>query len=180
MKRRGPMSLRQFAAHVGVSHSRIVEGVASGRLARSIGRDARGRPVILDAALARREWTQNAAKPPTRSNGAPSLVQAQVAQAVQRTRALRLSSDEREGLLVPLRDVEALNTRLIVAARTELLGLPTRLKQRRPEATRELVAEVDRLVREALENLAAGAAGAASGVVTSPGNGHPHEQAAGA
>lgn len=39
-------------------------------------------------------------------------------------------------------------------ARTQLLGLPSRLKQRHPEIAREHVAAVDELIREALERLA--------------------------
>jgi hypothetical protein len=48
-----------LAQLLGVSPSAVRKGVANGRLELSVGRDPHGRPVIVDAALAVREWRDN-------------------------------------------------------------------------------------------------------------------------
>jgi phage terminase Nu1 subunit (DNA packaging protein) len=68
--------------------------------------------------------------------------------------AVEIRVAKESGELAPVRDMELRWSRLIVAARTRLLGLPSRLGQLRPNLTREDLAAVDRLVREALEELA--------------------------
>ena len=54
----GALSLRAFARRVGVDEAAVRKGIRNGRLERSIGQ-RRGRPVILDVALAMREWADN-------------------------------------------------------------------------------------------------------------------------
>lgn len=51
------MTLTAYAARRKVSKMAVSKAVSSGRLVASVGRDARGRPQIIDADLADREWT---------------------------------------------------------------------------------------------------------------------------
>jgi hypothetical protein len=53
------MTLRALARQLGVNESKIRKGIATGRLELSVGRDARGRPYIVDGAVAEREWWVN-------------------------------------------------------------------------------------------------------------------------
>lgn len=57
------MTLRALARRLGVTHTAVVKATKTGRLARSLGRDARGRVVVVDAELAAVEFAQNAAAP---------------------------------------------------------------------------------------------------------------------
>lgn len=54
-----PLTLTAYAARRGCSVKSVSVAVSSGRLVQSVGRDERGRPVILDPELADREWTAN-------------------------------------------------------------------------------------------------------------------------
>jgi hypothetical protein len=51
-----PMAVRAFARWLGVTPAAVRRAANDGRLVRSVARDAKGRLLILDAALARREW----------------------------------------------------------------------------------------------------------------------------
>jgi hypothetical protein len=55
------MSFRKFADEpdIGCCESAVRRAVKTGRLERSIGRDRRGRRVIIDVALAKEEWQAN-------------------------------------------------------------------------------------------------------------------------
>jgi hypothetical protein len=62
------VSLRALAARLGVSEAAVRKGIRSGRLQKSVRRDARG-PFVADVALARREWAAGATKPANAGNG---------------------------------------------------------------------------------------------------------------
>src|SRR5262249_4516207 len=57
-----PQSLRSFARALGVNEKSVRKAVNSGRLRLAVGRDDRGRPVIVDTAVARQEWDRNRTK----------------------------------------------------------------------------------------------------------------------
>jgi phage terminase Nu1 subunit (DNA packaging protein) len=57
------------------------------------------------------------------------------------------------GELVPVRDVEILYGTRVVSARTRLLSIPSRAKQRLPHLSPSDLAVLDELIREALEEL---------------------------
>ena len=147
-------SLRAFAKRLGVSHTAVEKAVTTGRLAKSVGLDARGRPAIVDLAVARAEWKDNATKSPAQGAVLRSLVEAQRQQALERTRGLKLANDLKAGRSLDATEVEMRWSAVIVGVRTQLLALPTRLKARRPNLTHEDIAAADALIREALEELA--------------------------
>jgi hypothetical protein len=160
--RSAPLSLRAFARLVGVDEAAIRKGVRTGRLRRSLGRDAKGRPHIANVGLARQEWVQNAARPDrARRPGGPlaSLAEAQRLQAVERTRSLKLANDKKAGKLLDAEEVEIRWSAIVVEVRTHLLGLPARVKARLPHLTNADLAVLDKLVRECLEALADGRSG---------------------
>jgi hypothetical protein len=58
-KKKPPMSLRAYAARRGVTAMAVSKAIKSGRLAKSVVRDASGDPKIADADLADREWDRS-------------------------------------------------------------------------------------------------------------------------
>jgi hypothetical protein len=67
---------------------------------------------------------------------------------------LELDRKTKEGRLVPLEEVQAKWVEIVVQARTKLLGIPTKAKQRLPDLDVDAINVLDDLVREALEDLA--------------------------
>jgi phage terminase Nu1 subunit (DNA packaging protein) len=123
-------SLRALARALGVSHTAVVKGVESGRLARSVGR-LRGRPVILDVGLAAEEWAAGATKPnpagPESPSSGPSLTQAQIRLAEARAEGISLSNEIRSGRVIL---AETARNEAFESARTirdAVLAVPDRL-----------------------------------------------------
>lgn len=174
-----PLSLRAFARLIGVNEKAVRRAVQSGRLTRSLGRDAAGRVVVVDIALARIEWQENAGKPARiaaqpadRVASAPSapsavankahaqaeatlsLVDAQRDTTVERARKLRLENDLKEGRLV---DVVKASKEAFEAARIireAILNIPARLSAElaaEPDAGK-VYQRLDSALRAALES----------------------------
>jgi hypothetical protein len=73
-------------------------------------------------------------------------------------RLAEIDVEEREKVLVPSADVEASWVQLVTIAKTKVLGIPTRAKQRIPDLDKNAMSLLDEIVRETLEDLAAQAA----------------------
>lgn len=145
------ISIRRFAKRVRVTEAAIRKGIRNGRMPKSI----RGGKIV-DVALAEREWREN--RDPGHDFQSPSGLTTGLTGVRQReitARATKLEQDvaRRAGTLVPAAEVEVRWSARVVAARTKLLGLPSRAKQRMPHLTAADLTELDRLVREALEEL---------------------------
>jgi phage terminase Nu1 subunit (DNA packaging protein) len=67
---------------------------------------------------------------------------------------LELERQQKEGLLVKAEEVEHEWVEVITRARTKLLGIPTKAKQRIPDLDTDAIGVLDDIVREALEDLA--------------------------
>lgn len=76
----------------------------------------------------------------------------------EKANLLELDRKTKEGMLLPREQVERVWSNAITIARTKLLGVPTRVRQRVPHLTLEEVATMEELIREALEELAEGEA----------------------
>lgn len=167
-------SLRAFARSRSVSLTAVQKAIRSGRLARSIGRDARG-PYVLDLALAAREWQAGATKPangggrgpkassssapasaapaPGGSDGAPaggSLVEAQLRLADERRAALELANRRRRGELLDAGEVEREHFELARITRERILNVPDRLADLAPSVRARIREEL----RQALGSIA--------------------------
>ena len=158
------MSLRAFARKLGVNHTAVVKAVREGRLVRSVTRKPSGQPMITDVELALKEWAGQVAPaepsdpltappPPSAPAEPKTLTAARLQKAIEQVRALRLANDEKAGKLAPVEDMERRFTTRVVAARTRLLGVPSRAKQRLPHLTTADLAVLDELIREALDEL---------------------------
>jgi hypothetical protein len=68
---------------------------------------------------------------------------------------LELERKEKERILVKADEVEAKWVEIITMARTKILGIPTKAKQRIPDLDTDAISLLDDIVRETLEDLAA-------------------------
>lgn len=154
------VSVRAFARTIGVSHTAVQQGIRSGRLLESIGRDERG-PFVFDLSLAKREWKAGAAKPPTTGGNGhaaaastapvlPTLVEAQIRLADQRTAALELANRIKRGELLEITAVQREQFEIMRMLRERILNVADRLADLGPAVRARLRAEL----RAALGDLA--------------------------
>lgn len=153
------IALRTFARHLGVSLAAVQKAIADGRLAASVTADARGARKLTSIAEAETEWNANTRPPaptddPAYRAGRVAHQSAETRRAAARAEEAELDLAERRGELIRAADVEAALTEEYSVVRTKLLGLSTRVKQRRPDLDASTVKLIDDLVREALEALA--------------------------
>ena len=184
------LSLRAYARHRGVSVEAVRRAIKSGRLSASIGADSKGKPVVLDPAVADQEWSNNTdlGKAPgyvkeresarvtegvtptrdardTRDSDvlegeapelSPEMTMADAARAEKYWTAMRkrLEYQARAQELVPAKEISDRLTGIFTRCRTKLLGIPSKAKTAFPQLTHQDIAALDRLIREALEDLA--------------------------
>lgn len=146
------LSINAFAKRLGVGIDQVQKALRSGRLERSVGTNAKGKPVIADVALAELEWKTNDARHP-KSGGLTTIAKERQALIQAQRRKIELHIRERRADLVDRRKVEIRFATRVVTARTKLLALPTRMKQRVPHLTTADLALVEEIIREALEEL---------------------------
>jgi phage terminase Nu1 subunit (DNA packaging protein) len=151
----GGLGLRAFARRLGVSLPAVQRAGKEGRI--TITRNEAGRPYIADPEKATAEWEAHT-RTRLATNGRADEPSA-LAKATQRHREAQAKIAEQEyarkaGLLVPVAEVERRQAARVLAVRTKLLSLASRVQQRIPGLTREDLVVIDALVREALEELA--------------------------
>ena len=73
-------------------------------------------------------------------------------------RLAEIDVEEREKVLVPSADVESQWVQLVTIAKTKVLGIPPKAKQRIPDLDKNAMSLLDEIVLETLEDLAAQAA----------------------
>lgn len=143
-----------------MSLTAVQKAIRSGRLQKSVGRDARG-PYVSDLALAKREWSAGATKPANGGgkghtavpvpavNGAPpggSLVEAQLRLAAQRSDALELANRRNRGELLEASTVAREQWEAARMLRDRLLNVDARFADVDPAIRARIRAEI----REAL------------------------------
>lgn len=158
------VTIRAFARQLGVSDTAVRKAIRAGRLKRSIG-TRHGRPVILDATLAKQEWQANTSRPaaglslvkPKAAKRPPAgaeltLVDLQKQIALERMRKLRTENDVRAGQLLEVGDVRQVAAGIIGATRSRLLSVPHLAAQQGMPAT--YVPLVRGVIHAALDELA--------------------------
>ena len=186
------LSVLAFARRVQVDEKAVRKAIKNGRLERSIGYE-NGRPVILDAEVAEREWNDN--RDPSRVRSAQKSAPAGATggesggsdpsghtgtktppkkPASNRPDARRgkTTADERRLLIRaqrrreemknsilsrkfgPVEEYKRRETERVTRAKNQLLGVPSKAKQRLPHLTVADVSVLDTLIRECLTGLA--------------------------
>ena len=180
------MNLQAYANHRkslglrGASHVAVLKAIQTGRLMPPAV-ERQGRGWEINPELADQQWSDathpaergtghhrgkepNQPPPPPRTaavpggmpNGVPPrAVSESVLAAVKAKReTIALHQDEKK--LLPRDQVEKVWANAVTIARTKLLAIPTRARQRIPHLTLEEVAIVEELIRETLEDLSSG------------------------
>lgn len=91
-----------------------------------------------------------------RSEEIPDYNESRAKTEFERANLLELERKQKEGLLLPVDQVERVWANSITIAKTKLLAVPSRLRQRIPHLTLEEIAIAEGLIRECLEELASG------------------------
>lgn len=167
-----PISLAAYARHRGCKPPNVTRAVQRGKLNKSVVR-VNGKPKIRSADLADEEWAANShgtrhpstAPPedaePTEDLHSLNMSQVQREHEIEKTLERRVKRKQAELELevartkyVPTDEAQAALTDEAARVRTQLLAVPTQLKQRAPSTTAKQITLLKRLIRDALESLA--------------------------
>ena len=91
---------------------------------------------------------------PTELTDSVSLAEARRQREVYQAKLAKLEYEQKSGKMVDAGEVEAAWSKMVTAAKTRILGIPAACKSRAAGLPLEVVAIVDAVCREALENLA--------------------------
>lgn len=164
------ISCRAYAKHRGVHPTTVSEAIRNKRLVTSVERDHFGNPKIIDAEQADREWDANTdaqkranaaggvrnTNPTTDSTNVNELIDIATARLKEAQADLEeIKLAEKRETLVSEADVRREWIEILSQVRTKLLALPSRCKQEIPGLSVSDVELIDRIVREALEDLVA-------------------------
>lgn len=162
------LSKTEAALALNVSRQSIYNAIKEGRL--SVEKDSDGVDKINSKTM-REEW---ASKTQTRINVGPTREKRKRAtkprmakteesipdydESRARTEHLKaelleLDRKQKEGVLVKAEEVELKWVEIVTLARTKILGIPTKAKQRIPDLDTEAVTVLEDIVRETLEDL---------------------------
>ena len=86
----------------------------------------------------------------------PPYTESQKRKAYEQANLLELERKQKEGLLLPADQVQKVWANSVAIAKTKLLAVPSRLRQRIPHLSLEEIAIADELIRESLEEIANG------------------------
>lgn len=145
------VSRHQLAAILGVNPDRISEYTAAGLPL--IHRGGRGQGASRYDAIACAQWVRR------HRPGMLDALQERARKDRAAAEMTELKIAERRGQLIDAAEAERAWSGHVLGARNHLLGLPTRAKARLPHLSHEDVRTIDTLVRESLEELAAGQGG---------------------
>ncbi len=84
----------------------------------------------------------------------PPYTESQARKMFEQANLLELERKQKEGLLLPMDQVQKAWDTSVTIAKTKLLAVPTRMRQRIPHLTLEEIAIAEELIRESLEELA--------------------------
>lgn len=172
-----PLITRAEAARaMGVTPEAVYAAVKAGRL--PVVRTADGRELVNSETM-REHWAKNTQrrigrgpKPPAGQKAFPAARprMAKTEESIPdydesrartehlKAELLELDRKQKEGVLVKAEEVELKWVEIVTLARTKILGIPTKAKQRIPDLDTEAVTVLEDIVRETLEDLSEGVA----------------------
>jgi|TARA_R100001443_G_scaffold17161_2_gene27630 hypothetical protein len=152
----------QFSRDIKVTKAAVSKALKSGRLDDAkVDRDGK---VFLEKDKAFKLWEQTSDPSHPRgrkteivkrdSEEIPSFNESRAKREAMMARLAEIDVEEREKLLVPSDDVKKAWVQLVTIAKTKVLGIPTKAKQRIPDLDKGAMGLLDEIVRETLEDLA--------------------------
>ena len=162
------LSKTEAALALGVSRQSIYNAIKEGRL--SVEKDGDGVDKINSETMCEewasktqtrinvgpaREKRERAAKPrmAKTEESIPDYDESRARTEHLKAELLELDRKQKEGVLVKAQDVELKWVEIVTLARTKILGIPTKAKQRIPDLDTEAVTVLEDIVRETLEDL---------------------------
>ena len=167
-----PLITRSEAARaLGVTPEAVYAAVKTGRL--PVVRTADGRELVNSETM-REHWAKNtqrrigrrpkpaagqkafpAARPrmAKTEESIPDYDESRARTEHLKAELLELDRKQKEGVLVKAEEVELKWVEIVTLARTKILGIPTKAKQRIPDLDTEAVTVLEDIVRETLEDL---------------------------
>jgi len=161
------------ARELGVTVQSVYAAIKTGRLSAVQTDDGK---ILIDNRTMKKEWKSKTAKKlgnkfkedkptyvfplkPTSSisktrESIPDYEESRARTEHLKAELLELDRQQKQGLLVPVAEVRLKWIEVITMARTKVMGLPTKAKQRIPELDVTAMDHLDEIVREALEDLA--------------------------
>jgi len=155
----------QFSRDIKVTKAAVSKALKSGRLDEAkVNRDGKVF-LVKDKAFSIWEQTSDPSHPRARKKDVvktigvsgedvPSFNESRAKREAMMARLAEIDVEEREKLLVPSEEVKNAWIQLVTIAKTKVLGIPTKAKQRIPDLDKGAMALLDEIVRETLEDLA--------------------------
>lgn len=160
------LSKADAARALGVSPASITKALKEGRLDVVLSHDGRE---MIDGETLREQWdarTQAKMRPVTartrspqprhHSSEVPDYNESRARTEYLKAELLELERAQKEGELVAASEVGKKWGELVAIARTKVLGIPSKAKQRIPDFPQDAFVILEEIVREALEELADG------------------------
>jgi len=156
------VSAAQFSRDIKVTKAAVSKALKNGRLDEAkVNREGK---VFLEKEKAFRIWEQTSdpSQPRGRKTAIaassneelPSFNESRAKREAMMARLAEIEVEEKEKVLVPSEDVKKSWVQLVTIAKTKVLGIPTKAKQRIPDLDKGAMALLDEIVRETLEDLA--------------------------
>lgn len=160
------VSIAEFAKVQGVSPTAVHKAIASGRLKNCLINDPLYKKPRIDPIMAAKEWERNTdhakrhigndVRPIPYQSGQKSSPSTREVIDSYKARLLKVEYDKKMGLLIDAGRVKEEWFKIVTEAKTKILSLPSKAKAALPNLTAEDVLILERLCREALEDLASG------------------------
>lgn len=157
------LSLRGYAARRGVSHEAVRQAILKGRITTVTDDNGKQKinPVLADA-----EWTRNSdpttfshsgpvgAQPDQQTRSKATVLESTAVLKAFQAKTARVEYEELIGNLVRSDEVEAAWISAATIARTKILAIPSKARQRMPDMTPDQYVVLEELCREALQDIA--------------------------
>ncbi len=174
-----PVTQAEFAALKGVSAQAVGQAIRDGRLEKCLVYEKGKNKPRINPVIAAKEWEQNTdhskrtvgadlrVKPPTTADGLDPepakggnvLYQSRMMYEAYRARTAKLEYEKAAGKLVDADAVKSTWVKIVTDAKTKIMALPSKAKSNIPHLTTADVATLERLVREALEDISVSSTG---------------------
>tara|TARA_R100000781_G_C4031574_1_gene110783 strand:- start:168 stop:680 length:513 start_codon:yes stop_codon:yes gene_type:complete len=162
------ISRKEAAEQMGVTVQAVYGAIKEGRL--TAMEDDRGK-IVINSDTMKDEWTKKSAFKRMRREAAtnrnakktrnsktnesiPDYEESKARTEHLKAELLELERKQKEQDLVPMSEVKISWENVITTARTKLLGVPSKAKQRIPDLDTNAMSHLEDIIREALEELA--------------------------
>lgn len=167
------ITVAEFAKIKGVSPTAVHKAIDSGRLVNCLIKDPRYKKPRIDPVVAAQEWERNTdhskrttgkdlrpaeqrPEPFEKNPGGQQPATAKQVADSYKARLLKLEYDKKTGALIDAEKVKIEWFRLVTEAKNKVLSIPSKAKASIPALTNADIAIIDRICREALEEIANG------------------------